>query len=88
VPVLAPSRWLRAADPLPHSWDVTSDSLAAWIAGAVGARRLLLIKPAGASGDMVDAYFARTLPASVTSVIVAADQVEAMEAALADPSRS
>jgi aspartokinase-like uncharacterized kinase len=88
VPVLVPSRWLRAADPLPHSWDVTSDSLAAWIAGAVGARRLLLIKPAGASGDMVDAYFARTLPASVTSVIVAADQVEAMEAALADPSRS
>ena len=26
VPVLAPSRWLQEADPLPHSWDVTSDS--------------------------------------------------------------
>src|SRR5262249_10174117 len=25
VPVLAPSRWLRAVDPLPHSWSVTSD---------------------------------------------------------------
>src|SRR5262245_49633107 len=35
LPVLAPSRWLREADPLPHSWDVTSDSIAAWIAGAV-----------------------------------------------------
>src|SRR5262245_22907579 len=36
TPVLAPSRWLRAEDPLPHSWDVTSDSIAAWIAGRVG----------------------------------------------------
>jgi hypothetical protein len=101
VPVLAPSRWLRAADPLPHAWDVTSDSLAAWIAGVVGARRLVLIKPprlrpsdrlesAGsgpaspevAGGELVDAYFARALPASVTSVIVAADQVDAMKSAL------
>ena len=40
VPVLAPSAWLRAADPLPHSWDVTSDSIAAWIAGQAGALRL------------------------------------------------
>lgn len=46
IPVLAPFRWLRAMDPLPHSWDVTSDSIAAWIADAVGARRLVLIKPA------------------------------------------
>ena len=29
VAVLAPYRWLRAADALPHSWDVSSDSLAA-----------------------------------------------------------
>ena len=42
--VLAPSRWLRAADPLPHSWSVTSDSIAAWIARRVGARRLVLLK--------------------------------------------
>jgi 5-(aminomethyl)-3-furanmethanol phosphate kinase len=47
LPVLAPYRWLQAADPLPHSWEVTSDSIAAWIAGAVGARRLVLIKPPG-----------------------------------------
>lgn len=42
--VLAPSTWLLRADPLPHSWRVTSDSLAAWIAGALGARRLVLMK--------------------------------------------
>jgi len=52
VPVLAPYRWLRAADPLPHSWDVTSDSIAAWICGAVRARRLVLVKPAGARVEM------------------------------------
>ena len=42
--VLAPSIWLRRADPLPHSWDVTSDSIAAWIARALGAPRLMLVK--------------------------------------------
>lgn len=31
---------------LPPTWDLTSDSLAAWLAGRIGARRLLLIKSA------------------------------------------
>jgi aspartokinase-like uncharacterized kinase len=31
---------------IPASWDVTSDSLAAWLAGRIGARRLLLVKSA------------------------------------------
>ena len=83
VPVLAPSRWLREADPLPHSWDVTSDSIAAWVAGQVGARRLVVIKPAGAEGsDLMDAYFLRALPAGVTHVIVAADRLDLFRAAL------
>src|SRR5688572_13382303 len=34
IPVLAPYRWLRKADPLPHAWTVSSDSIAAWVAGA------------------------------------------------------
>jgi probable H4MPT-linked C1 transfer pathway protein len=82
VPILAPYRWLRAADPLPHSWDVTSDSIAAWVAGALGATRLVLVKPAGASGDLVDRYFSRALPATVTPAVVGADQIEALSAAL------
>jgi probable H4MPT-linked C1 transfer pathway protein len=83
VPVLAPSRWLREADPLPHAWDVTSDSIAAWVAGAVGARRLVLIKPPNAEGsDLVDGYFSRALPADVAPVIVNADQVVKLRSAL------
>jgi aspartokinase-like uncharacterized kinase len=88
VPVLAPSRWLRDADPLPHSWDVTSDSIAAWIAGQVGAKRLILIKPAG-SGDrervaqsIVDAHFAQTIPDGVRVDVVAADRIDTLRAAL------
>ena len=83
VPVLAPYRWLRDADPLPHSWDVTSDSIAAWIAGYLGARRLVLIKPPGASGDgLVDSYFARALPVEVSVDVVSADQFDALASAL------
>jgi (4-(4-[2-(gamma-L-glutamylamino)ethyl]phenoxymethyl)furan-2-yl)methanamine synthase len=77
VPVLAPSHWLREADPLPHSWDVTSDSIAAWVAGAVGARRLVLVKPSGAAGaDLIDPYFSRALPEGVTSSSVASDRLD------------
>jgi aspartokinase-like uncharacterized kinase len=42
--VLAPSAWLLRADPLPHSWDVTSDSIAAWIARDLRVLRLMLVK--------------------------------------------
>ena len=33
-------------DPLPASWEVTSDSIAAWVAGQLGAGRLVLVKQA------------------------------------------
>ena len=63
VPVIAPLQWLRSVDPLPHSWEVTSDSISAWLAGRLGAGRLVLIKSAGASGPtLVDDYFPRALP--------------------------
>jgi aspartokinase-like uncharacterized kinase len=85
VPVLAPSRWLREADPLPHSWDVTSDSIAAWVAGQVGAKSLVLVKPPGAAGSAVlDPYFSRALPAHVATFVVRADESDALSSALRD----
>ena len=45
VPVLLPSALLAERDPLPGSWAVTADSIAAWVAGAAGAGRLVLVKP-------------------------------------------
>jgi hypothetical protein len=87
VPVLVPSSWLRAADPLPHSWSVTSDSIAAWIANAIGARELLLIKPPGASGkDVVDPYFAEAA-AHLRTQIVPADAIETLRPATQPPVR-
>jgi 5-(aminomethyl)-3-furanmethanol phosphate kinase len=53
LPVLAPYTWLRCHDTLPHSWDVTSDSIAAHIANSVGAKRLILMKLA----TVTDPYF-------------------------------
>jgi type VI secretion system protein ImpG len=63
LPIVAPYHWLRAVDPLPHSWDVTSDSIAAWVAGAVGAQRLLLVKPVSDGG--VDRYFGHVRAAQI-----------------------
>ena len=40
--VLFPYRIMRETDPLPHSWDVTSDTIAAWVAKKTGAGLLLL----------------------------------------------
>lgn len=42
--VLAPSSWLARANPLPHSWGVTSDSIAAWVARQLRAKMLVLLK--------------------------------------------
>jgi aspartokinase-like uncharacterized kinase len=51
VPVLLPAG--LPIDELPASWDVTSDSIAAWVAHRVGADRLVLVK----AGPGVDEYF-------------------------------
>src|SRR5436309_2609883 len=84
IPVLAPFRWLRTADPLPHSWDVTSDSIAAWLTGALGARRLVLIKPASRqpASQLVDAHFVRALPAGVAHLILTDDDLAQPELTL------
>jgi hypothetical protein len=40
--VLLPYCALRRYDPLPHSWDVTSDTIAAWVAARLGGDLLVL----------------------------------------------
>lgn len=50
-----PAGMALAAPDLPESWDLTSDSLAAWLASEIGATRLVLVKSAPTA--------ARTTPA-------------------------
>ena len=79
IPVLAPYAWLRREDPLPHSWQVTSDSIAAWIAATLAARRLVLEKPPGSGQrpDLVDGHFAH-VRASFTVDVIAADEIDTL----------
>jgi dihydroneopterin aldolase len=91
VPVWSPTAMvLRAAD-IPASWDVTSDSLAAWLAGHIGAKRLLLIKrgkipatPTLAANlvarGIVDRAFSQFLAASGASAAIVASQASATAA--------
>ncbi|MFQ5960370.1 MAG: delta 1-pyrroline-5-carboxylate synthetase [Candidatus Methylomirabilales bacterium] len=44
LPILLPSTLLLETDPLPHSWDVTSDTIAAYIAVQLEAELLVLLK--------------------------------------------
>ena len=84
VAVLAPSRWLRAADVLPHDWSATSDSAAAFVAGALDAARLVLIKPGsgGSAEEMVDPCFESVLPVGLPWSVVGWEEVGRLEQAL------
>jgi aspartokinase-like uncharacterized kinase len=42
VPIFLPSRLMFQEDPLEHSWDVTSDSIAAYIANRLHANKVIL----------------------------------------------
>jgi 5-(aminomethyl)-3-furanmethanol phosphate kinase len=62
VPVFCPWPMLRDAAEVPCSWDVTSDSLAVWLATVIDARAVVLIKHvnAAAGGEargLLDAAF-------------------------------
>lgn len=58
IAVVEPEHWLNryeaeSATALSHSWSVTSDSIAAWIAAQIGAVRLMLVKSVDRpSGDL------------------------------------
>ncbi len=65
IPILAPYHWLKAADELPHSWDVTSDSLAAYLSTLLGAGELMLVKPVSGGRELCDPWFERAVPAGL-----------------------
>ncbi len=43
LPIFLPSTFMFREDPLEHSWDVTSDTIAAYIAGSLQAEKLILV---------------------------------------------
>jgi len=70
VPVWMPTRMVLDATDIAPTWDTTADSLAAWLAGQIGAGRLIILKhgefPSGkarvdelAARGIVDKAFAR-----------------------------
>ncbi len=61
VSVLFPYKLLRSKDPLPHTWDVTSDTIAAWVAKQTGA---LLIKATDVDGIFRNGKLVREISAA------------------------
>jgi aspartokinase-like uncharacterized kinase len=89
VPVLAPYRWMLAADALPHRWEITSDSIAAFIAGALDADLLVLLKPvAGPVETLVDPCFQEVVPRGLKVVVVGSAELERLEDVVLEPGRS
>jgi dihydroneopterin aldolase len=91
VPVWSPTLMLHDANDVPWSWDVTSDSLAAWLAGRIGANRVLLVKqlepPPGrlraadlVANGIIDPAFPRFLRASGAQAFIAGPAGHAMAA--------
>lgn len=64
--ILLPEQVMKDADPVPHSWDVTSDSIALWIAGQLHAPLLLIKSRSGTFDDpeYIDPYFSVLKPAA------------------------
>ena len=89
-PVWMPTRMVMAESTIAHSWDVTSDSLAAWLCAQLGEDALLLVKSiafrqAGPTWDVerlvedriVDAGFERhTQALNVPVRLMSAEDVE------------
>jgi aspartokinase-like uncharacterized kinase len=74
VPVLLPHDLLRETDPLPHSWAVTSDSIAVWVAGWTGAPLLVLLKHGTALAALPEAAsYEGEVPAATLAAAEAVD---------------
>jgi dihydroneopterin aldolase len=96
VPVWLPTQMVLADTAIPQSWDVTSDSLAAWLAGRLGAERLVLVKHLESmentvlasdlvASSMLDRAFVKFLTASgVPGFIVGPMEHGAIRSAISD----
>jgi 5-(aminomethyl)-3-furanmethanol phosphate kinase len=96
LPIIAPYHWLRERDPLPHSWAVTSDSIAAWIAAELRATELVLVKRfIGPAEAVTDRYFStvvaeasrsgRTLRVRITDArLISPDETPTLRSPVAD----
>jgi len=47
VPIWSPTRMVLRRPEITPSWDITSDSLAVWLAGHIGAEQIVLVKHGG-----------------------------------------
>ncbi|MGQ9366481.1 amino acid kinase family protein [Azospirillum sp. ST 5-10] len=94
VPVWAPSALALAAAEIPHRWEVTSDSLAAWLAGRLDAEALVLVKSAPRPADgtpletvmeqgLVDPAFSRFAPPGCAVACLGPGDPRVLAAALA-----
>jgi 5-(aminomethyl)-3-furanmethanol phosphate kinase len=81
IAILLPHELLRRADPLPHSWSVTSDSIAAWLAREVGAQMLVLLKDSRGMAGLAAAACSAPGAMSIAE-LAAADGVDDHLAAL------
>ncbi|MDI9633870.1 MAG: uridylate kinase [Methanolinea sp.] len=95
--VLLPYIPLRSADPLPHSWDVTSDTIAAWCAWTLGVPLVLLkavdgIRSGGRllrrvdapveTGDVDPCFLGFVLERGVPAVVISGLRLERLAAVL------
>jgi aspartokinase-like uncharacterized kinase len=62
--VWLPSRMVLADEDIPKNWDVTSDSIAAWLTAKLGAEELILVK----YSDTIDTRF--TVPQLVSDRVL------------------
>jgi dihydroneopterin aldolase len=86
VPVWWPTRMVLEAIDIPRSWDVTADGLAAWLAGVIDVRRVLLVKSIELPHRpvLIEELVARGIVDPLFARYVSAGRVEAAIAGPAD----
>jgi hypothetical protein len=70
IPMVMPYRILRKRDVLPHSWNVTSDSIAVLIASLLNAEMVILAKPVNGITDHSGKVIRRIKAAELTRIRV------------------